>query len=86
MVAGANDGAPFTVNNSMRTHSGSAIYCKTEFDNLLVLEAAGNDYSDIAYLRFDDGATEDIDRQFDAVKLFTATNPYLPQLYTIGGN
>jgi PKD repeat protein len=75
----------FTVNNSMRTHTGGSNYYKAEFDNLLVLEAAGNNYSDAAYLRFDATATPEVD-YFDAFKLFTSTNPYLPQLYTMGGN
>ena len=77
--------APFVVDNTMRTHTGSGIYYKTEFDNLLVLEAMGNDYSDATYLRFDAGASEEID-QLDAFKLFTVSNPHLPQLYTMGGD
>ena len=69
-VSGANDGAPFAVDNTMRTHTGSGTYYKTDFDNMLVLEATGNDYSDATYLRFDAGASEEID-QLDAFKLFT---------------
>jgi hypothetical protein len=75
----------FTVNNSMRTHTGGSNYYKADFDNLLVLEAAGNNFSDAAYLRFDETAAPEVDH-FDAFKLFTSSNPYLPQLYTIGGN
>jgi hypothetical protein len=75
----------FTLNNSMRTHTGGSTYYKAEFDNLLVIEAAGNNFSDAAYLRFDATATPEVDH-FDAFKLFTSTNPYLPQLYTMGGN
>ena len=75
----------FTVNNSMRTHQGGSNYYKSDFDNLLVLEATGNNFSDATYLRFDASATPEIDKEFDAFKLFTATNSYLPQLYTFGG-
>lgn len=76
----------FMVDNSMRTHTiGTPQYYKSEFENLLVLEAEGNDYTDATYLRFDDGASEEID-QLDAYKLFTVSNPYLPQLYTVGGD
>jgi hypothetical protein len=85
-VAGANDGAQFTVDNTMRSHTNGSTYYKSEFENLLVLEATGNGYSDAAYLRFDEGATNEIDKQFDAVKMFTVTNPQLPQLYTVGGD
>jgi len=84
-VSGANDGAPFTVDNTMRTHTGGSMYYKSEFENLLVLEAMGNHYTDATYLRFDEGASEEID-QLDAFKLFTVSNPYLPQLYTVGGD
>jgi len=84
-ISGAIDTAPFVVDNSMRTHTGGSTYYKSEFDNLLVLEAVGNDLSDATYLRFDDGASEEID-QFDAYKLFTVSNPYLPQLYTVSGD
>ncbi len=76
----------FIVNNSMRTNLGASNYYKVDFDNLLILEAVGNNYSDNIYLRFDVNSTPEIDKEFDAFKLFTATNPYLPQLYTWGGD
>ncbi|MCD4696923.1 MAG: T9SS type A sorting domain-containing protein, partial [Bacteroidales bacterium] len=86
LIAGASHGAMFTVNNSMRTHAGGSTYYKSEFDNLLVLEAEGNNFTDAAYLRFDEEATAEIDKQFDAYKLFTTSNPQLPQIYTVGGD
>ena len=84
-VSGAIDMAPFVVDNTMRTHTGGSTYYKSDFENLLVLEAAGNDFTDATYLRFDEGASEEID-QLDAFKLFTTSNPNLPQLYTVGGD
>lgn len=85
-VSGANDMASFTVDNTMRTHTGGSAYYKADFDNLLVLTAEGNGYSDNTYLRFDDQATVGIDKQFDAYKIFGVSNPGLPQLYTVSGS
>jgi len=85
-VSGANDGAPFTVDNTMRSHAGGSTYYKADFDNLLVLTAEGNDYSDVTYLRFDEEATVGIDKQFDAYKILAVSNPNLPLLYTVGGD
>lgn len=82
-VSGANDGASFKVDNSMRTHSGGSGYYKANFDNMLVLSSEGNGYNDATYLRFDDEATTGIDKQFDAYKIIGVSNPELPQLYTI---
>jgi hypothetical protein len=77
-------GAPFSLDNTMRTHSGNNIYYKSEFSNMLVLTAEGNDLSDKTYIRFEEEATEQFDHQYDAYKLFSWANPILPQLYTIG--
>ncbi|MBN1340766.1 MAG: T9SS type A sorting domain-containing protein [Bacteroidales bacterium] len=85
-VSGAVDMAPFAVDNTMRTHTGGSSYYKAEFDNMLVISAEGNGYTDAAYIRFDEGATSGVDKQFDAFKIFTASNPQLPQLYTAVNN
>ncbi len=84
-VSGAIDLAPFSVDNTMRTHTGGSAYYKEDFDNMLVLSANGNDYSDATYLRFDEEATTGIDKQFDAYKIFGVSNPELPQIYTTSG-
>jgi hypothetical protein len=85
-VSGAIDAAPFTVDNTMRTHMGGSNYYKTNFDNLLVLTAEGNGYVDKTYLRFDNAATAGIDKQFDAFKIMSVSNADLPLLYTQGGD
>jgi hypothetical protein len=83
-VSGAVDMATFTVDNAMRTHMGSGYY-KSEFENLLVLEATGNELTDATYLRFDESSSEELD-QLDAFKLLTVSNPNLPQLYTLASD
>jgi len=85
-VSGASDLASFTVDNSMRTHSGGSAFYKAEFDNQLVITAEGNGFSDATYLRFDEEATTGIDKQFDAFKIIGVSNPELPQLFTISGD
>jgi hypothetical protein len=72
----------FEVNNSMRTHMGQNNYYKSDFENMLVLKASGNEYSDATYLRFDEQASAAFDGQFDAYKLTSGFNTDLPQLYT----
>ena len=72
----------FRSNNAMRTHLGQNNYYKSDFENLLVLKAEGNNYSDATYLRFDEQATSAFDGQFDAYKLMSAFNEELPQIYT----
>ena len=83
-ITGAIDMAPFVVDNTMRTHTGGSAYYKAEFDNILELEASGEEFSNTTYLRFDESATNGIDKQFDAYKMFTATNVNLPEIYTMG--
>jgi hypothetical protein len=80
-VSAANAGT-FAVNNTMRTHLGNDNYYKSDFENMLVLKAEGNNYSDATYLRFDEQATSAFDGQFDAYKLMSSFNEELPQIYT----
>jgi hypothetical protein len=85
-VSGLADGAPFVLDNTMRTHAGGNLYYKSEFSNMIVLKAEGNGYTDKAYLRFDESASNSFDSQYDAYKLFSWSNDLLPQFYTTGGD
>ncbi|MBN1339626.1 MAG: choice-of-anchor I family protein [Bacteroidales bacterium] len=80
----AIDNGTLTFDNSVRTHSGSGSFHKSEISNLLVVEASGNTYSDRMYIRFLDEATEGFDGEWDAFKLISSA-PMVPQLYSTTG-
>jgi hypothetical protein len=71
---------PYFFTNNMRAHGGT--WLKSELDNLLVLQASGNDYSDKLYVRFMDEATANFDAQLDAFKLLSSV-PEVPQIFTV---
>jgi hypothetical protein len=72
--------ATFAVSNAVRAHNGQAFW-KNSQNNLLVLSAAGNNYSDEVYVNFNAAATSGFDGAYDAYKLFTY-NPSVPQIYS----
>ena len=79
----ATAGGIFTLDNSVRTHSGSNIFYKSSNPALLVLEASGEKYSDRAWIHFNDDAGTEHDGRYDAYKRISLSNPLLPQIYSI---
>lgn len=82
-----NTPGTWTVNidNAARSHSGASEYFKSDVDNLLVLEASGNGYSDETYIRFMDNASQAFEGNEDAYKLLSEVK-FVPQLYTYAGS
>jgi hypothetical protein len=72
-------------NNSVRIHNSHNIY-KNTLDNTLLITVANdtNVLTDQTYVRFDPGATDTFDSQYDAYKMFAADVNY-PQVYTNNG-
>jgi hypothetical protein len=71
------------VTNAARTHTGTGNYYKSEIEDLLVLEASGNGYVNESRIFFNQEATQEHDRLFDAYKIITTSNPSLPQIYSM---
>ncbi|MCX6251064.1 MAG: T9SS type A sorting domain-containing protein [Bacteroidetes bacterium] len=71
-----------SVTNSSRIHSAQPFY-KNSFvqDNLLVLDADGNGYSDETFIQLDSIAESSFDWQYDAYKLLGITQS--PQIYSM---
>jgi hypothetical protein len=82
-VSGTGVG-PFGVTNANRTHAGADLYYKEAVTDLLELKVAGNNSSDITYIRFLDDATTGFDRLWDAYKIRSEV-PEVPTMYTRGG-
>lgn len=70
----------FNIPLSARVHSNIPFY-KSNLANLLKLSANGNNFSDAAFIRFNEAATPLFDGQHDAYKLWGLSNA--PQLYSI---
>jgi hypothetical protein len=73
----------FSVDNSNRAH-GPDWFWKDEISSLLTIEATGEEYSDIARIRFMDDAQPGFAPDGDFHKLFSTTEG-LPQIYTTAG-
>ncbi len=70
----------FNIPLSARVHSNIPFY-KSNLANLLKLSANGNNFSDAAFIRFNEAATPLFDGQHDAYKLWGLNEA--PQLYSI---
>ncbi|GAP42745.1 protein containing Por secretion system C-terminal sorting domain [Lentimicrobium saccharophilum] len=70
----------FNIPLTARVHSNIPFY-KSNLANLLKLSANGNNFSDAAFIRFNEAATPLFDGQHDAYKLWGLSNA--PQLYSI---
>jgi hypothetical protein len=71
-----------SVDNSTRVHSLQPFYKDIQSNNeLLILEAEGNGYSDETFIQLDSGATSHFNWQTDAYKLFGIAQA--PQLYSV---
>jgi hypothetical protein len=72
------------VNDAMRAHNTDWFW-KADVSNLLKIQATGNEKSDVLLVRFSDDATNGMDMQGDARKLFASTEG-LAQIYTTFGD
>jgi hypothetical protein len=72
------------VNDAMRAHNADWFW-KSDVSNLLKIQATGNEKSDVLLVRFSDDATNGMDMQGDARKLFASTEG-LAQIYTTFGD
>ncbi|MCD4746471.1 MAG: T9SS type A sorting domain-containing protein [Bacteroidales bacterium] len=71
-----------TFDNSDRVHGGQAFYKNTEDQASLVLKATGNNITTQTGIRFNENATQKVDRLFDVYKIFT-DSPDVPVLFTM---
>ena len=67
--------------DAVRTHGGGGIY-KDSNPQLVVLEAAGENFTDQTWIHFNENAGEEHDGQYDAYKRISTSNPQLPQIYS----
>jgi hypothetical protein len=69
-----------TIPQNSRIHSGQLFYKNSGIiSNTLRIEVEGNNYKDVAFVCFDENATNDIDLDFDVLKLFGLDEA--PQLF-----
>ena len=73
-----NDNPSIEIPQNKRTHSSQAFY-KSEQENVLTLDVAGNGYMDQVNIVFLEDATMDFDPPYDGYKLFGVEEA--PQLY-----
>ncbi len=71
------------ITDAARTHSDGDAFYKTEINNLVVLNVSGNGFYNETSIYFNEEATNEHDRLFDAYKIITSSNPLLPQIYSI---
>jgi hypothetical protein len=69
--------------DAVRTHTGSGIFYKSYNPNLIVLQAEGENFSDEAWIHFNENAGVEHDGTYDAYKRISLINPELPQLFSI---
>lgn len=78
-----NAAATLSVSNAARVHSTQPFF-KDEVQDLLRMQARGNNYSDEIVVRFVEEATNGFDSQFDASKMYGKSEA--PQLYSIAAD
>jgi len=69
-----------SLDNSDRVHNGQAFY-KSEQSELLVLKVNGNNISTQTAIRFNEQATQQVDRLFDVYRIIS-DSPEVPMLFT----
>ncbi|MBN1338037.1 MAG: hypothetical protein JXA03_01865 [Bacteroidales bacterium] len=77
------DNSTFTLSGNERVHQG-AFFFDEGIDNLLILEASGNGYTDKAYVHFNKNASQGFDKNLDARKIISPA-AIVPQIYTVSG-
>ncbi|MCD4694631.1 MAG: hypothetical protein K8S16_00210 [Bacteroidales bacterium] len=81
-VSANTNNSTLTFDNFMRKHEGQNIFYKAESEEMLVIQASGNGFTDKTYVWFDKNTTEGFDGSFDAYKMISDRNDLLPQIYT----
>jgi hypothetical protein len=71
-----------SLGDAQRTHSGAGNFYKNNNPQLLILEAANENFSDQAWIHFNENAGEEHDGQFDAYKRISLSNSELPQIFS----
>lgn len=79
----ASAGGTFSLNNNVRTHSGSGTFYKNSNPNLVILQATNGQFTDQAWVHFNEDAGVEHDGTYDAYKRISTSNLQLPQLYSI---
>jgi len=79
----ATTAGTFSVGNAQRTHSGAGNFYKTNNTRLLILEASGENFTDQAWIHFNNLAGVEHDGVYDAYKRINISNPELPQIYSL---
>ena len=81
------NGGTFSMTDAVRVHNTVSFVKRAEevVPNLVRLQVSGNGYKDEAVVRFFAGATSEMDRDYDAEKLYGDV-PAAAQLYTLGSN
>jgi hypothetical protein len=74
-----------TLDNTSRVHNGQVFYKSNENETILVLSAKGNEITTQTAIRFNENATQQVDRLYDVYKLFTES-PDVPVIYTKSEN
>jgi hypothetical protein len=70
-----------TFDNDDRIHNGQAFY-KDSQNNLLVIKATGNNITTQTAIRFNEDATQEVDRLFDVYRIIS-DSPEVPMLFTV---
>lgn len=78
----ATTAGTLAVGDAERTHSGGSNFYKSGTDQLLILEAAGENYSDQTWIHFNTEAGVEHDGIYDAYKRISESNPELPQIFS----
>ncbi|MCD4745874.1 MAG: fibronectin type III domain-containing protein, partial [Bacteroidales bacterium] len=73
----------FTVTDADRTHLGANTFYKAQVNDLLIIEASGDNYSDQTWIHFNEQAGVEHDGTYDAYKRISLSNPELPQIFSI---
>ena len=72
----------FTLYAYDRTHNGTDNFYKSQVNDLLILKASGVNYSDEAWIHFNEQAGVEHDGTYDAYKRISVSNPELPQIFS----
>lgn len=71
----------FSLNGNERIHDPGGYFFDEGIENLLILEASGNGFSDKTYIHFNSNATAGLDKNLDARKIKSPVE-FVPQLYS----
>ncbi len=79
----ASGAGTLTLTDANRSHNGAGTFYKDYNPDLVVLEASNGNYSDQAWIHFNENAGVEHDGIYDAYKRISTSNVELPQLFSI---